>query len=443
MEEFSASVDTDSRLYREDIEGSIAHVRMLARRKILSQEEAKEIINALREIKKEIEVGTFHWRLELEDIHLNIERRLIEKIGNIGGKLHTARSRNDQIALDLRLYLRHETEDILSLIKNLASAFLELAEKNSDAIMPGYTHLQRAQPVLFSHHILAYFEMLKRDRERFLDCLKRINIMPLGAGALAGTSFPIDRKYVAGLLRFPDVARNSIDAVSDRDFVVEFLSTSSILMMHLSRFSEELVLWSTKEFDFIDLGDEFTTGSSIMPQKRNPDVAELIRGKVGRVYGSLFALLTTLKGLPLSYNRDLQEDKEPLFDAIDTVKDCLETIEAAISNLRIKPDNMRRVLEGGFVTATDLADYLTRKGVPFRTAHEVAGRVVRYAEEEGKELWDLSLDKLKRFSRKFEGDVFDKITIEGSISSKKSYGGTSGKNVLRMIKEVKKEISKW
>ena len=443
VEKFTASIDFDKRLYREDIEGSVAHLKMLGKQGIISKQESQKIVKALEEIRGEIELGKFPFRGELEDIHLNIEKHLIEKIGDIGGKLHTARSRNDQIALDERLYLRHEIGEILSLIKDLARALGDLAEKNIDVIMPAYTHLQRAQPVLLSHYLLAYYEMLKRDRDRYIDCLKRVNIMPLGAGAVAGTSFPIDRDHVAELLNFTHVTRNSVDTVSDRDFILEFASASAILIMHLSRLSEEFILWSSKEFDFVDLGDEFTTGSSIMPQKRNPDVAELIRGKTGRVYGNLMALLTIMKGLPLSYNRDLQEDKEPMFDTVDTVKSSLQVLSEMMKHIKFKPENMRKALSKGFATATDLADYLARKGMPFRQAHEVTGKVVRYAEEKTRELTQLSISELKMFSNLFEEDVFDHITLEGSISSRKSYGGTAKENVLRMIQECKREIAKW
>ncbi|MCI0481831.1 MAG: argininosuccinate lyase, partial [Candidatus Dadabacteria bacterium] len=383
-EKFSASVDFDKRLYREDIEGSIAHVTMLAECGIILKNEAEKITKGLKQIEKEIDSGKFTFREEYEDIHLNIEKRLIEKIGDTGGKIHTARSRNDQIALDMRLYLRKEINEIIPLLKDIAGRLLELAEKNIDTVMPLYTHLQRGQPVLLSHHLMGLYEMLKRDRERYIDCLGRVNVMPLGAGAGAGTTFPIDREYVAKLLGFPKVTQNSIDTVSDRDFIVEFIAVSANLMMHLSRVSEELVLWSTKEFDFVDLGDEFTTGSSIMPQKRNPDMAELIRGKTGRVYGNLVSILTIMKGLPFSYNRDMQEDKEPMFDTGDTVKSSLEVLRAMLKNIAFRHENMKKALTEGFITATDIADYLTRKGMPFRNSHEVTGRIVGYAEEKGR-----------------------------------------------------------
>jgi len=442
-EKFSASVDFDKRLYKEDIEGSIAHVTMLAENGIILKNEAEKITKGLKQIEKEIDSGKFTFREEYEDIHLNIEKRLIEKIGDTGGKIHTARSRNDQIALDMRLYLRKEINEIILLLKDIAECLIELAEKNIDTVMPLYTHLQRGQPVLLSHHLMGLYEMLKRDRERYIDCLERVNVMPLGAGAGAGTTFPIDRDFVAKLLGFPKVTQNSIDTVSDRDFIVEFIAVSANLMMHLSRVSEEFVLWSTKEFDFIDLGDEFTTGSSIMPQKRNPDMAELIRGKTGRVYGNLVAILTIMKGLPFSYNRDMQEDKEPMFDTGDTVKSSLDVLRAMLKNIAFKHENMKRALAEGFITATDIADYLTRKGMPFRNSHEVTGRIVGYAEEKGRELTNLHISEYKMFSKLFEGDLFDHITLEGSISGRKSYGGTARQNVVKMIAQGKKETGKW
>jgi len=442
-ESFSASIDIDKRLYREDIEGSIAHAKMLGKTGIITKKESERIINGLREIQKEIEAGKFPFREEYEDIHLNIEKRLIELIGDAGGKLHTGRSRNDQIVLDIRLFLRHEIDEIINLIKTLSQVLIEIAEKSKDVMLPLYTHLQRAQPVLLSHHILAYFEMLKRERERYLDCRKRVDVMPLGTGAGAGTSFPVDRQYVADLLGFSEITKNSIDSVSDRDFLIEFISTSSSLMMHLSRLSEELVLWSSKEFNFVDLGDEFTTGSSIMPQKRNPDIAELIRGKTGRVFGNLISILTIMKGLPLSYNRDMQEDKKPMFDTVDTVKSCLEVLTEMLRNIRFKSENMKKALLEGHITATDLADYLTRKGIPFRQAHELTGKIVKYAEENDKDLLALEISELKRFSKQFEEDVFEHITLEGSINSRKSLHGTSKENVLKMIKENKRDIAKW
>lgn len=442
-EKFSASIDFDQRLYKEDIEGSIAHVTMLAEKGIILKKESNKIIKGLKQIKKEIESGKFPFREEFEDIHLNIEKRLIEKIGDVGGKMHTARSRNDQIVLDMRLYLRGEINEIISLIKAISERLVELSDENIDAVISLYTHIQRGQPVLLSHQLMALYEMLKRDRARYVDCLQRVNVMPLGAGAGAGTTFPIDRKLVAKLLGFPEVTKNSIDTVSDRDFIIEFISASSTLMMHLSRISEEFVLWSTKEFDFVDLGDEFTTGSSIMPQKRNPDMAELIRGKTGRVYGNLVTILTIMKGLPFSYNRDMQEDKEPMFDTVDTVKSCLEVLYEMLQVIVFKHENMKRALDEGFITATDVADYLSRKGMPFRQSHEVTGKIVGYAEEKGRGLLNLHISEYQMFSNLFDEDLYDFITLDGSIESRKSYGGTAKKNVVKTIKLAKKEITDW
>lgn len=442
-EKFSASIDFDQRLYKEDIQGSIAHATMLAEKGIILKKESDKIIKGLKQIKKEIESGKFPFREEFEDIHLNIEKRLIEKIGDVGGKIHTARSRNDQIALDMRLYLRGEINEIITLIKAISERLVELSDENIDAMIPLYTHIQRGQPVLLSHQLMALYEMLKRDRARYIDCLQRVNVMPLGAGAGAGTTFPIDRKLVAKLLGFPEVTKNSIDTVSDRDFIIEFISASSTLMMHLSRISEEFVLWSTKEFDFVDMGDEFTTGSSIMPQKRNPDMAELIRGKTGRVYGNLVAILTIMKGLPFSYNRDMQEDKEPMFDTVDTVKSCLEVLSEMLQVIVFKHENMKRALDEGFITATDVADYLSRKGMPFRQSHEVTGKIVGYAEEKGRELMNLHISEYQMFSNLFDEDLYDFIALDGSIGSRKSYGGTAKKNVVKMIKLAKKEITDW
>jgi len=439
-EEFSESVSFDQRLYDEDIRASIAHVKMLSKQKIIPSKDAQKIIKGLGSIKKEIESGKFPFRQELEDIHLNIERRLIEKIGKVGGKIHTARSRNDQVLVDTKLYLKSETEEILKLINKLNSQFVELAEKNIEVILPLYTHMQRGQPVLLAHHMLAYFEMFERDAERFKDCLGRIDVSPLGCGAGAGTSFPIDREHTAKALGFSGVSKNSIDTVSDRDFIAEFIFCCSTLMMHFSRLSEELVLWSSKEFDFADLGDEFTTGSSIMPQKRNPDMAELTRGKVARVYGSLNSIMTLLKGLPLSYNRDLQEDKEPLFDTIDTVKSCLELNTEMLKKIRFNKQAMEEALNGGFITATDIADYLAKKGMPFRDAHEVSGKIVSYAESKGKELEELEFKEIKRFSKLIEVDIFEYISVHGSVESRSSYGGTATENIRKMITQAKKRL---
>jgi len=440
VEEFTASISFDKRLYKYDIEGSIAHCMMLAKCKIIKNGEAEKIIKGLRDIKKEIDVGRFKFDIALEDIHMNIERRLIDKIGTVGGKLHTARSRNDQVALDIRLYLRDEIGEIVSLIRGLKKSIVKKAKGNIDVIMPGYTHLQMAQPVLFSHHLLAYYDMFDRDEERFLDMLKRVNVMPLGSAAMAGTNYPIDRKYVAKLLQFPAVTTNSMDAVGDRDFSIEFLSTSAILMMHLSRFSEELIIWSTSEFGFIELDDSFCTGSSIMPQKKNPDVPELVRGKTGRVYGNLMSLLTTMKSLPLAYNKDMQEDKEPLFDTIDTVKASLLIYSKMIGTIKLNRDRLGEAVFQGFMTATDMADYLVMKGLPFRDAHEVVGKVVSFCIKSHKLLSDLTFHELQKFSKSFKKDIFSFIKTEKSVDRKDVIGGTSKRQVLMRIAEIEKII---
>lgn len=441
VESFTESISFDSRLWRYDIEGSIAHAMMLGRQGIITKKEAEAIIKGLREIASEIESGKFRFREELEDIHMNIEYSLTERIGEVGKKLHTARSRNDQIALDIRLYTRSEIREIISLLRSTQIVLLEAAEKNINVIMPGYTHMQRAQPVLLSHHLLAYIHMLERDSERLRDCLKRVNVLPLGSCAMAGTSIPIDRRYVAELLGFDTVSENSIDSVSDRDILLEFLADDSILMMHLSRLAEELVLWSTEEFGFITISDAFTTGSSIMPQKKNPDVAELIRGKTGRVYGDLFSLLTIMKGLPLSYNRDMQEDKEPLFDAIDTVKAVLTVLREMIPAIKFNQDKMYKA-SAGYTTATDIAEYLVKKGVPFRKAHEIAGKIVLSCIEKGKDLTGLTLREYRGFSTLIDKDIYSVLTPEGSIKGKISYGSTSKKEVMRQIRRLKARLKK-
>ncbi len=436
VEEFTASISFDKRLYKYDIMGSIAHCKMLGRCGILNKEETKKIVNGLENIEKEIEEGEFEFDTGLEDIHMNIEKRLIDEIGDPGGKLHTGRSRNDQVALDMRLYLRDEIQEIIKGIKELKRSIIRIAKKNVDTIMPGYTHLQRAQPVLVSHHFLAYFEMLDRDEERFKDSLKRINVMPLGSAALAGTSLPIDRDYVASLLNFPKITTNSIDSVSDRDFTIEFCAAASILMMHLSRLSEELILWSSSEFNFIEIGDSFCTGSSIMPQKKNPDVPELVRGKTGKIYGNLFSLLTMMKSLPLAYNRDMQEDKRPLFDTVDTVKASLNIYSRLLKEIKLKKDEMSNAASKGFTTATDMSDYLVKKGLPFRETHKIVGEIVKYCINKNKRFEDLGLKKMKEFSDLFEDDIFRYIKVENSINGKMSKGGTSGKEVLKRIAEI-------
>jgi argininosuccinate lyase len=439
-EEFTSSVSFDARLWKYDIEGSIAHAKMLGKQKIITQKDTRLIVGGLKEIGKDILEGRFRFHDRHEDVHMNIEHALIRKIGPAGGRLHTARSRNDQVALDLRLYVKAETGEILKILKRLQKALIGIAEKHLDTVMPGYTHLQRAQPVLLSHHILAYFEMLERDRERLEDCRKRTDVLPLGSAALAGTTLPIDRRYVAELLGFSGISENSMDAVSDRDFVIEFLSVSGIIMVHLSRLSEELVLWCSDEFGFADLPDAYSTGSSIMPQKKNPDIPELVRGKSGRVFGNLVALLTVAKGLPLTYNRDLQEDKEPLFDTVDTVKACLHVMSKLIKGIRFNGKAMEKAAEGGFTVATNLAEYLVRKGLPFRDAHRISGRVVRYCIDEKRKISDLTYSELRRFSGLIDRDVHDILTLRASISGRSSFGGTSRKNVLRRIKAVKDRI---
>jgi len=437
VEEFTASINFDKRLYHQDIRGSIAHATMLGKQGIIPIEDVEKIVHGLKAILDQIEAGTFDFSVSLEDIHMNIEARLSQRIGDAGKRLHTGRSRNDQVALDIRLYLRDELVEISAYIDLLIDSLLFQAEENISVIMPGFTHLQTAQPILFSHHMLAYHEMLRRDKGRMEDCLKRTNVMPLGAGALAGTTFPIDREHVAELLDFPEVTRNSLDSVSDRDFALEFCAASSILMMHLSRFSEELILWSTSEFKFVDLSDSFCTGSSIMPQKKNPDVPELVRGKTGRVYGNLLALLTIMKSLPLAYNKDMQEDKEPLFDTIDTVKGCLKVFADMVREMRINPVRMKTAAASGFSTATDVADYLVRKGVAFRDAHEIVGKAVRYCIENEMDIPELSLAEWQLFSMRIEDDIFDSITLEASVNARKATGGTAQERVLAEIARAK------
>ncbi|ADI82995.1 argininosuccinate lyase [Geobacter sulfurreducens] len=437
VEEFTASIDFDKRLYHQDIRGSIAHARMLGKQGILPMAEVEKIVAGLQEVLARIEAGKFDFSVALEDIHMNIEARLTEKIGEAGKRLHTGRSRNDQVALDIRLYLRDEIVEISAYLDMLVDSLIYQAEANLGVIMPGYTHLQTAQPILFSHHMMAYVEMFTRDKGRMEDCLRRMNVLPLGAGALAGTTFPIDREHVAELLDFPSVTRNSLDSVSDRDFALEFMGASSILMMHLSRFSEELILWSTSEFKFVELTDSFCTGSSIMPQKKNPDVPELVRGKTGRVYGNLMALLTVMKALPLAYNKDMQEDKEPLFDTIDTVKGSLKIFADMVREMRINAGNMRAAAAKGFSTATDVADYLVRQGMPFRDAHEVVGKTVAYCIANGKDLPDLTMDEWQGFSDKIGEDIFDAITLEASVNARVATGGTALERVKAEIERAK------
>jgi argininosuccinate lyase len=440
VEEFTASIWFDLCLYRYDIQGSIAHCKALAEAGVLSQAEEEKIIKALQEIQQDIQrenqAGQVEFSALDEDVHMMIEGRLIKKLGDLGGKLHTARSRNDQIALDLRLYLRDEIKAVQGETFRLQSALLRLAKRSLDVAMPGYTHLQRAQPILFAHWPLAYFEMLERDQQRLSGVLTRVNILPLGSGALAGVNYPINRKLVAKLLGFPHVTRNSLDAVSDRDFMIEFLSAVSLMMMHLSRLSEELILWSSQEFNFIELPDRLCTGSSLMPQKKNPDVLELIRAKTGRVYGALFSLLTVMKGQPLAYNRDLQEDKEPLFDAVETVKASLNMATAVVEGLKLHKSVMQEAALDSFLLAADLADYLVGKGIAFRKAHEIVGRLVRYALDHHKSLRDCDLKEFQQFSKRFEKDVLDFLALEKSLVRKGLIGGTGPQTVQEQIKEA-------
>ena len=442
VEAFTSSVGFDQRLYYYDIQGSIAHARMLTKVGILTDQECESIISGLEEIVHDIDRNDFNWSVKLEDVHMNIEARLTDRIGDAGKKLHTGRSRNDQVATDIRLYLRDELDSTIAEIVRLQQGLLDLAEQEADTIMPGFTHLQVAQPISFGHHLMAWFEMLARDRERLQDCRKRINIMPLGSAALAGTSYPIDRAYTAELLGFDRPSENSLDAVSDRDFAIEFCACAALTMIHLSRFSEELILWASAQFNFIELPDRFCTGSSIMPQKKNPDVPELVRGKTGRINGNLIALLTLMKGQPLAYNKDNQEDKEPLFDTVDNLKDCLRAFADMVPAIKPEHSNMYKAAKTGYSTATDLADYLVRKGIAFRDAHEVVGRAVRYGIENDKDLSDMSLDELQQFSDILEQDVFDVLTLEGSVASRNHIGGTAPNQVRAAIMRARDTLSR-
>ena len=434
---YTASIPFDWRLYRHDIAGSIAHASMLARQGIIPAEEARAITDGLAAIGEEIEQGRFQFKPELEDIHMNIEARLIEKVGEVGGKLHTARSRNDQVALDLRLFAKEAIAETLLKLKEFQRALVTQAEANKDVIIPGYTHLQPAQPVLIAHHLLAYFEMLWRDVDRFTGCLERTDVMPLGSGALAGVAYDIDREFVARELGFKQVSRNSLDAVSDRDFVIEYEAAAGLCLMHLSRLAEEIILWSSAEFDYIELDDAYATGSSIMPQKKNPDIAELGRGKTGRVYGHLMAMLTTMKGLPLAYNRDLQEDKEGFFDTVDTLLSTLEVFTGMVSTLKVKPESTGQAVNRGYILATDVADYLVKKGSAFRTAYDTVARLVAYATEKGKSFAELSLDEYRQFSPLFTDDVYS-ITVESSLAARNTTGGTAPVQVAQAIATARK-----
>jgi argininosuccinate lyase len=440
VKRYTASVDFDQRMWRQDIRGSLAHARMLAKQAIISGDDLAHIERGMEIVQREIESGHFVWSLDLEDVHLNIEKRLTTLVGDAGKRLHTGRSRNDQVATDIRLYLRDAIDDILELIKAFRSALVDLAEKEAATPMPGFTHMQVAQPVTFGHHMLAYFEMFGRDAERFADCRKRTNRLPLGAAALAGTTYPIDREFVAEQLGFDGVCENSLDAVSDRDFAIEFTAACSVLMMHISRLSEELVLWMSPRVGFIQIADRFCTGSSIMPQKKNPDVPELARGKTGRVYGQLMSLLTLMKSQPLAYNKDNQEDKEPLFDAVDTVTDTLRIFADMAGGITVKPEAMKAALTQGFATATDLADYLTKKGLPFRDAHEAVGLAVKTAEFKGVDLPGLTLEELQQFSPLIEKDVFSVLTVEGSLASRNHIGGTAPEQVKAAIVRARKHL---
>ncbi len=439
VEAFTASVQFDQRMYRQDIAGSRAHAKMLNKIAVLSEEDLTAILAGLDKVEQEISAGEFNWSITREDVHMNIEARLTELIGDAGKRLHTGRSRNDQVATDIRLYLREQIEFIINETTRLQQGILLVAEREAETIMPGFTHLQVAQPVTFGHHLMAWFEMLKRDAERFADCQKRMNVSPLGAAALAGTSYPIDREFTARELGFSGPTQNSLDSVSDRDFAIEFCSAAAILLVHMSRMSEELVIWASAQFDFIELPDRFCTGSSIMPQKKNPDVPELVRGKTGRVNGNLVSLLTLMKSQPLAYNKDNQEDKEPLFDTVDTVLGCLRAFADMVPAITCKHDNMYKAAKQGFSTATDLADYLVRKNLPFRDAHEVVGKAVAMGVSTGKDLSELTLEELQQFSDKIETDVFEVLTLEGSVQSRNHVGGTAPEQVRKAIALARKK----
>ena len=441
VDDFNSSIRFDQRMYKQDILGSIAHATMLGKQEIIPQADADLIVKTLGEILEDIEAGKVEFLIDAEDIHMNIEKILTERIGDAGKRLHTGRSRNDQVALDIRMYIRDEIAEISDMLKKLMHTLLSIAEENTDTIMPGYTHLQKAQPITLAHHVMAYFEMLKRDLERLADTKKRVNIMPLGSGALAATTYPLDREFVAQQLGFDAVTQNSLDGVSDRDFVLETEFVLSMIMMHLSRFSEELILWSSHEFSFVEMDDAYSTGSSIMPQKKNPDVAELIRGKTGRVYGDLMAMLTTMKGIPLAYNKDMQEDKEGVFDAIDTVKLCLPVMTDMLATMKIRKENMLRGAKGGFTNATDAADYLVKKGLPFREAHEVVGKMVAYALANDKALDEFTMDEFKTCSPIFEEDVYDAISMKTCVDGRSIIGGPAAETVKKAIEAGKNYLS--
>ena len=438
VDDFNSSIRFDARMYAQDIEGSMAHAEMLGKQGIIPVSDAELIVKTLAEIKTDIEAGKVEFEIDAEDIHMNIETILISRIGDVGKRLHTGRSRNDQVALDIRMYLRSEIDTLGGLLDELKATILDIAEKNLDTIMPGYTHLQKAQPITLAHHVMAYYEMLRRDSERLTDCRKRLNVMPLGSGALAGTTYPLDREFVAEKLGFDAVTVNSLDGVSDRDFVCELAFDLSMIMTHLSRFSEEIILWSSHEFGFIELDDAYSTGSSIMPQKKNPDVAELVRGKSGRVFGSLMGLLTMMKGLPLAYNKDMQEDKEQIFDAIDTVKMCLPVFSKMLATMRVKRDAMLNSAKGGFTNATDVADYLVKHGLPFRDAHAVVGRMVAYCIEHNTVIDALSMEEFKDFSELISDDIYDEISLETCVNQRKLIGGPAIETMKSVIENYKK-----
>ncbi len=440
VERFTSSIDVDRRLYAYDIQGSIAHCKTLAKAGIITAKESRELTAGLKKVKQEIDAQTFDYNDALEDIHMHIESRLAQLVGPVAQKLHTARSRNDQVALDVRLYLRDTVKTIIRLLQRLKKTMVRVAKRHVDTVLPGYTHLQRAQPVLLAHHLMAYYEMFSRDAERFSDCLARINVMPLGSAALAGTPHPIDRRYTAELLGFKKVSANSMDSVADRDFIIEFLSAASIGMMHLSRLSEELIIWSSAEFDFIELPDAFATGSSIMPQKKNPDVAELIRGKSGRLFGDLMAMLSLMKSLPLSYNRDMQEDKVLLFDAADTLSACVDITAQLLPKIKFKKSRMQAAASEGYLNATDLADYLVTKGMPFREAHHCVGQIVRYAVANRKEIHALSLSELQQFSDRIEAEIFDFLATQQMIDRRTTIGGTATRSVKAAIRAAEKKL---
>lgn len=440
VDDFNSSIRFDARMYKQDILGSVAHAKMLGKCCVIAEEDAALIQKTLLEILADIEDGKVEFKIDAEDIHMNVETILIDRIGDVGKRLHTGRSRNDQVALDIRMYLRDEIDEMAALLKETMSTVVDLADEHSGTIMPGYTHLQKAQPVTFGHHMMAYFEMMKRDLSRLSDCRRRINVMPLGAGALAGTTYPLDREFVAAELDFDSVTRNSMDSVSDRDFIIELISCLSILMMHLSRFCEELILWSSNEFSFVEMDDSYSTGSSIMPQKKNPDVAELIRGKTGRVYGSLFTILTVMKSLPLAYNKDMQEDKEAVFDAIDTIKLCLPVFTNMIRTMTVRKDNMLSGAKGGFTNATDVADYLVKKGVPFRESHAVVGKMVAMAIEKGKALDEFTMDEFKSCSALIEEDIYDAISMQTCVDGRDLIGGTATARVQKEVLSAKEYL---